>query len=130
MGEKQEENLYYKSGEEWVKIGALTQVPEFHPTYDHGSAIPQGYDCSSAVINAWDEVEIAGYLKPSKIARCKTRKRFIKLLMSIGFQRDRAVAFAEDTRECMPYSAAWWWIRLMGGTMMAMENEKWRKMLI
>lgn len=130
MGEEQEGNLYYKAGEEWVKIGALKQVPEFHPTYDHGSAIQQGYDCSSTVINVWDEVEIVGYLKPRKSARCKTRKRFVKLLMSIGFQRDRAVAFAKETRECMPYSAAWWWISLMGGTMMATENEKWRKMLI
>lgn len=106
MGEKQEVGLYYKADEEWVKFDGLTQAPEFHPDQD--------FDCSSFVIGSWD-AEIVGKLNPEKNLRCKTRKRFVKLLMSIGFQRDRAVTFAKETRECMPYSAAWWWISLMGG---------------
>ena len=46
-------------------------------------------------------------LKTPKHWRCRSRKRFIKLMMSEGISRNGAVWLADFIRKLMPYGEAW-----------------------
>ena len=45
--------------------------------------------------------------KTPKRWRCRSRKRFIKLMMSEGISRNGAVWLADFMRKMMPYGEAW-----------------------
>lgn len=45
--------------------------------------------------------------KTPKRWRCRSRKRFIKLMMSEGISRNGAVWLADFVRKMMPYGEAW-----------------------
>lgn len=47
------------------------------------------------------------YIKMPKRMRCRSRKRFIKLMMSEGISRNGAVWLADFVRERIPYEEAW-----------------------
>ena len=53
------------------------------------------------------EVEFAFTIKAPKRWRCKSRKRFIKLMMSEGISRNYAEQLADYVRGWMPYGKAW-----------------------
>lgn len=62
------------------------------------------------------------YIKEPKHWRCRSRKRFIKLMMSEGISRNGAVWLADFVRKMMPYGEAWrkyvllnTWIIKIGG---------------
>lgn len=44
---------------------------------------------------------------PSKRWHCRSRKRYIKLMMSEGISRNYAERLADFTRTLMPYGEAW-----------------------
>lgn len=46
-------------------------------------------------------------IKMPKRWRCRSRKRFIKLMMSEGINRNYAEWLADFVRELMPYGEAW-----------------------
>lgn len=47
-------------------------------------------------------------IKVPKRWRCRSRKRFIKLMMSEGVSRNTAERMADFVRGWMPYGRAWW----------------------
>ena len=53
------------------------------------------------------EVEFTVYFKVQKRRSCKSRKRFIKLMMSEGISRNYAEQLADFVRGWMPYGKAW-----------------------
>ena len=62
------------------------------------------------------ELEIPSMFQPMEISmrveipkhwRCRSRKRFIKLVMSEGMSRNYAEKLADFTRTLMPYGEAW-----------------------
>ena len=53
------------------------------------------------------QVEFAVHFKTPKRLRCRSRKRFIKLMMSEGVSRNTAAWLADFVRGWMPYGRAW-----------------------
>lgn len=53
------------------------------------------------------QVEFTVYFKAQKRWSCKSRKRFIKLMMSEGISRNYAERLADFVRGWMPYREAW-----------------------
>lgn len=53
------------------------------------------------------EVNLTLKIQIPKHWRCKTRKRFVKLLMSRGMSRNVAQRLAHNLRGAMPYGALW-----------------------
>ena len=94
--------MFCRSGEEWVKIGGICSVPDFQPDNEQQE--------EQLLLN---KHEFTCEMKPGKVMRCKSRKRFVKLLMSIGVSRNQAAEFANKIPAHMPYSSAWWWIKLL-----------------
>ena len=56
---------------------------------------------------AFQYVEFKMYFKTPKRWRCRSRKRFIKLMMSEGISRNYAERLADLVRGWMPYREAW-----------------------
>ena len=56
---------------------------------------------------AGQSLEITMHFKAPKCWRCRSRKRFIKLVMSEGISRNRAEWMADFARALMPYREAW-----------------------
>lgn len=55
-------------------------------------------------------------MNPQKAWRCKSRKRFIKLLMSKGMRRDCAVWNADMVQKSgLSYNDAWFSFMMLGG---------------
>lgn len=52
-------------------------------------------------------LEMKFTFKPPKRWRCRSRKRFIKLMMSEGINRNYAEWLADFVRAFMPYGEAW-----------------------
>lgn len=61
----------------------------------------------SAGVLSCEPIEITGYFKTPKHWRCRSRKRFIKLVMSEGISRNWAEWLADFARALMPYREAW-----------------------
>ena len=53
------------------------------------------------------QMEFTVYFKVQKRRSCKSRKRFIKLMMSEGISRNYAERLADFVRGWMPYGKAW-----------------------
>lgn len=62
-------------------------------------------------INMFNDVSFRVNMKLPKCMRCHDRKRFTKLLMSIGVPRNAAVKISPWPGQS--YSAAWMWIVLL-----------------
>jgi hypothetical protein len=62
-------------------------------------------------------------IKRPKFLRCKSRKRFIKLLMSRGTPRNMAVKAAKLKPPGESYDAMWFWLRLMFVGGFIFENQ-------
>ena len=56
---------------------------------------------------ASQSLEFTVHYKTPKRWRCRGRKRFIKLMMSEGIDRNGAVWLADFVRKMMPYGEAW-----------------------
>lgn len=54
-----------------------------------------------------EPMEFTMQIKTPKHLRCRSRKRFIKLMMSDGITRNCAEQLADSTRKLMPYVEAW-----------------------
>ena len=54
-----------------------------------------------------EPMEFTVRFKTPKRCRCRSRKRFIKLMMSEGISRNYAERLADFVREWMPYGKAW-----------------------
>ena len=64
-----------------------------------------------------EKMRVTISVKPGKHWRCRSRKRFIKLMMSEGIDRNHARWLADFMRGWMPYGEAWrayrlsrWWV--------------------
>lgn len=53
------------------------------------------------------QMEFTVHFKVQKRRSCKSRKRFIKLMMSEGISRNYAEQLADFVRKLMPYRRAW-----------------------
>lgn len=91
MGEQADSKLYFSvNGVDYTElIGLQTVTPEAAK-----SELPLNGGCFTARI------------KMPKVLRCKSRKRFKKLLMSIGVPRNVAQNIRVQAGES--YAAAWW----------------------
>ena len=83
---------------ELIGIGTIEQLPEITVASDAPEPDMHLADLS---------LEITGYFKTPKRWRCRSRKRFIKLMMSEGISRNGAVWLADFIRKMMPYGEAW-----------------------
>lgn len=54
-----------------------------------------------------EPMEFTVQIKTPKRWRCRSRKRFIKLMMSEGITRNYAERLADFIRKLMPYGEAW-----------------------
>ena len=54
-----------------------------------------------------EPMEFTMTVKTPKRWRCRSRKRYIKLMMSEGITRNYAERLADFTRKLMPYGEAW-----------------------
>jgi len=87
--------LFYKQGDEWVpaKVG-LFSLEDAEREY------------TQTMFET--EIMITGSFKTVKRLRCKSRKRLIKLLMSIGYGRNDAVSIAKEYHDLgVSYWIAW-----------------------
>ena len=55
----------------------------------------------------YQSMALTFHFKIPKRWRCRSRKRFVKLVMSEGISRNRAEWLADFVRGLMPYSDAW-----------------------
>lgn len=109
MGEKQnvETALFYAKDGRFEKIETITELPTITTFADGKRDAP--LDLS--------DMSFTATLKIPKHFRCKSRKRFIKLLMSKGMRRDCAVWNANMIREIgLSYSDAWFRLVILGGS--------------
>lgn len=88
--------IIYNDGEGFVSIGSISSVSEFTEIDDE----------PNDMITSLEPIEIHGTFKLGKHLRCKSRKRFIKLLMSHGYPRKEANAIAFYMRD-LSYQQAW-----------------------
>ncbi len=96
-GEAESLVLYTEDG---VKIGKIQDLPKV--------TVQAGKEIAPTMCPAM--VELHGRLtaRPAKNWRCRSRKRFIKLVMSKGYSRNYAVRFAERTRRVgISYQGVW-----------------------
>lgn len=96
MGEQTDSKLYFSvNGVDYTEfIGLQTVTPEAAE-----SELPLNGGCFTARI------------KMPKVIRCKSRKRFKKLLMFIGVPRNVAQNIRVQAGES--YAAAWWTVVMM-----------------
>ena len=90
--------LYTEDGE---RIGPIRDLPEV--------TIAAGEEIAAAMCPAMAAFQetISISVKPGKRWRCRSRKRFIKLMMSEGISRNYAEWMAGFVRGWMPYEEAW-----------------------
>jgi len=94
--------LYTVDGEKIGKIQNLAEV-----------TVSAGKEIASVMGPAMAGLSMTISVKPAKGWRCRSRKRFIKLLMSKGYSRNYAVRFAARARRVgIPYQDIWrtWFI--------------------
>lgn len=107
MGEKNnvESTLYYSNGEKFEKIAGVKEFPTFQTKEVETTEVRDlhGFNGGSASFK----------IKRPKSLRCKTRKRFIKLLMSKGVPRNMAVKMVKVKPPNESCDFMWFWIRLM-----------------
>ena len=102
MGERQpsEVILFYAKDGQWEKIENVKVFPEFHPKGVGITDLQAPPDLSTMPMTI--------SLKIHKSWRCKSRKRFTKLLMSKGIDRNNANEIVEIVRQSgLSYSDAW-----------------------
>jgi len=86
-----------------TKLMDLTSEPTIKPCFEVSK-----HAADSIVLSGEGSGIITGTLKYGKFLRCGSRKRLIKLLMSIGISRNSAVSFAAKARSRgAPYEAYW-----------------------
>jgi len=89
--------LYTADG---TKIGKIQDLAEV--------TVSEGKQIASAIISITKEFSTIIRVKCPKQWRCKSRKRFIKLVMSRGYSRNYAVRFAARARRVgIPYQKIW-----------------------
>ncbi len=89
--------LYTADGEKIGKIQDLAEV-----------TVAAGKEIVSAMCPAMVELHGTLTARPAKNWRCRSRKRFIKLVMSKGYSRNYAVRFAERARRVgISYQGVW-----------------------
>lgn len=93
-----------------------TESENRYTVYCDGVQIPQGKIQEITLTTGMPELEnmlpyqsleITMHFKAPKRWRCRSRKRFIKLVMSEGISRNRAERLADFARALMPYREAW-----------------------
>lgn len=107
MGDKQnvEMTLFYAKDGQWEKIEEVSELTEIH-TYVEGK---------KDFVPDLSEMSMTVNLKIPKALRCKSRKRFIKLLMSKGMRRDCAVWNADMIQKSgLTYGDAWFRLCVLG----------------
>lgn len=101
MGEQTDRKIYFSvNGVDYTEfIGFQTVTLE---TAESGLSLDGG--------TFLNDVSLTGSIKFPKVLRCRNRKRFVKLLMSIGYPRN----FAEKIRVAPgdSYDFLWWRIFL------------------
>lgn len=127
MGEKNnaEAAMYYLNGDKFEKIEVIKEVPALQPedieTTEAGHVFTINGIDFSGVVGELRQNSIGGFnggratfsIKRPKSMRCKSRKRFVKLLMSKGIPRNMAVKMAKLKPGNESYDFMWFWIRLM-----------------
>lgn len=91
---------------EWGQLG----IPEI--------TVPEEVFEPPKMIGMCEYMEFSMKIKGPKHCRCMSRKRFIKLMMSEGIERNYAERLADFVRGWMPYGEAWWeylWHKLQKG---------------
>lgn len=88
----------FLDGEPVEQIGTLPEI-----TVAADAPEPDGVFGSLSDLS----LEMKGTFKTPKRWRCRSRKRFIKLMMSEGISRNGAVWLADFIRGLMPYGEAW-----------------------
>ena len=76
------------------------ELPEITVTED-------AQEPENAIMRQFGHMEFTVHLKTPKSWRCRSRKRFIKLMMSEGISRNYAERLADLVRGWMPYREAW-----------------------
>lgn len=104
MGEQTDSKLYFSvNGVDYTELVGI-----------HTATLDTAENPSERKISALDGGYFTARLKTPKVLRCRSRKRFVKLLMSVGFPRniaDKARVKPPDT-----YSNYWWYMFLLGIT--------------
>lgn len=80
---------------EWGQLG----LPEI--------TVPEEVFEPPKMIGMCEYMEFSMTIKTPKRWRCRSRKRFIKLMMSTGVSRNNAEWLADFVRGWMPYGEAW-----------------------
>lgn len=114
MGEKQnvEAALFYAKDGQFEKVKPIlavddTDLTPYLTTDDDGDLI--------TIPPKLDGGRISGTLKLPKNLRCHSRKRLVKLFMSKGVPRNKAVIMA-NLGKSMGYSFAWIYYRILTNT--------------
>lgn len=87
-----------------VPISGLADLPDISVPDSAAAPMDEHFSITTAS-------ELAVNIEIPKELRCKTRKRFIKLLMSKGYSRNisnKMAAIILDTRGLVSYQKAWW----------------------
>lgn len=111
MGEKQnvEADLFYAKDGQFEKVNPIfliddTDLTPYLTNDDDGEWM--------MIPTKLDGVRISGTFKLPKQLRCHSRKRLVKLLMSHGVTRNKAVIMA-NLGKTMGYSFAWIYYRIL-----------------
>ncbi len=92
--------LYTADGPRIGTIRDLRDLPEV--------TVPTGKESGAAMSRVMASLSMTISVKPARDWRCRSRKRFIKLVMSKGYSRNYAVRFAERARRVgISYQGVW-----------------------
>lgn len=83
-----------------AEVKGIAELPEINCISADAAELPQE-------IASFSDAEFTIELKPPKRWRCRSRKRFIKLMMGDGIQRNEAVRMADFMRASVSYRDAW-----------------------
>ena len=100
MGEQTDRKLYFSvNGVDYTEIVGLQNIPDVTT-----AAEPVDHEFSL------EGCSIEFHIKKPKILRCRNRKRFAKLLMSIGVPPN--VARKIRAEKGQSYAALWWYVAM------------------
>lgn len=108
MGEKNnaEKTMYYSIGDTFEKIESVKQFP----------STEEIIECGELPFDFGKDYVVYGGFKLQKRFRCKSRKRFAKLIMAQGYPREYAVWLAKTVQKIgISYSDAWFKLMIFGG---------------